>query len=257
MLAKRIISIILSCLLVLPSCFNLITVQAEETEIIYTFEDLLPLTEEEIGALSDKCKAGYAVGKKKYSDTCKLYEMDPGSVMLEIEILITIQDDTTYASTTLEGDKDFNYYRLCNNLKLPTTIMSYYDCSDISHLVERDWNRYSLSVFNEEYNGYSVEHVYCTIYTALANDPNIMKVNGVDDFLLRENEHETCDVDKDGVVTVADASAVLSVYAKIAADIICTEDELQNADANNDGTVTIADAIEILTVYAETAAGIA
>ncbi|MDE6020909.1 MAG: hypothetical protein K2H01_07955 [Ruminococcus sp.] len=67
------------------------------------------------------------------------------------------------------------------------------------------------------------------------------------------------DVKIDGVINIADATAVLRMYAMNAAGIIddsFSEQQYSNADVNKDGNINIEDATLILIYYAENAVGL-
>ena len=67
------------------------------------------------------------------------------------------------------------------------------------------------------------------------------------------------DVNKDGLVDIADATITLTMYASSAAGLDMsnyTEKQLKTADVDEDGSISINDATYILTYYANIAAGI-
>ncbi|MDE6021279.1 MAG: hypothetical protein K2H01_09850 [Ruminococcus sp.] len=67
------------------------------------------------------------------------------------------------------------------------------------------------------------------------------------------------DVDGNGKIDIADATAVLTIYAKQAAGISVdefTKSQKNAADINKDDKVDIADATEILSIYSKNAAGL-
>ncbi len=255
MLTKRMISIILSCTLVITSCFNVFAVQAEEeAETFYTFEELLPMTEKEICALSADCESGYTVGKKFI--TGSLWT-DPEVTGYGMELTIYVSDDSPYARISDNGKDDISLIALRSGLEIPESLVtSYYDITDFSNLGHDDFpSGYNLYVRNLEYKGYSFVHVFSTLFAALKNDPNIRDAQPLcsPSYLLPQDVEY---INKDGETVVANACTTIAVYARAAANITCTEEELQNADVNGDGTVDLSDAMEILTSYAEYAAGI-
>jgi hypothetical protein len=86
-------------------------------------------------------------------------------------------------------------------------------------------------------------------------------VVGTPDTETTTEEQSAYDLNADGIVDVADASAVLSIYAASAAAsdasaVSILQSSNIDADINGDGVVDIADATEILTYYAQTAAGL-
>ena len=67
------------------------------------------------------------------------------------------------------------------------------------------------------------------------------------------------DVDSDDSVTISDASAALSLYARRSSELDIsdfTEDQLDCADVDKNGTVDLTDASAILSYYAKNGAGI-
>ncbi|MGN0593258.1 MAG: dockerin type I domain-containing protein [Ruminococcus sp.] len=72
-------------------------------------------------------------------------------------------------------------------------------------------------------------------------------------------ETATGDVAQDSQITISDATAVLTIYAKQAAGISVdeyTESQKKAADINADDRMDISDATAILTYYARNAAGL-
>jgi hypothetical protein len=89
----------------------------------------------------------------------------------------------------------------------------------------------------------------------------IQIVVGTPDTETSTEAQTTYDLNADGIVDVADASTILSIYASsaVASDasaVPILQSSNIDADINGDGVVDIADATEILTYYAQTAAGL-
>lgn len=67
---------------------------------------------------------------------------------------------------------------------------------------------------------------------------------------------EEGDVDFNGAVDLADAAAILSVYAKMAVNIAVPEEREAASDVNGDGRADLDDAVLLLTYYASVGAGL-
>ena len=91
------------------------------------------------------------------------------------------------------------------------------------------------------------------------NQDNMNDLENITIIYGEETVYETGDLDGDGVITISDATEVLTIYARMAVQLDVsgyTESQLAAADVNQDGTVNIRDATAILTYYAQTAASL-
>jgi hypothetical protein len=115
--------------------------------------------------------------------------------------------------------------------------------------------------FDENGNILKQERTGDAVSRANDQDNWLQIVVGTPDTETTTEEQSAYDLNADGIVDVADASAVLSIYAASAAAsdasaVSILQSSNIDADINGDGVVDIADATEILTYYAQTAAGL-
>ncbi len=258
MLAKRIISIILSCLLVLPSCYKLITARAEEETPFYTFEDILPMSRREILSISTGYKKAYVDAESGY------YRLNRDAPERHaLTIYANAAPETLYNSASADDplNFDFNISRFVSTLKLPSDPNTFMvEIHESNMYASSHYVRVNIYMDDDDtYEGYSAKELYCAMCAVIKNDPNLYGVRyGVPTKYTQEDKVRTrSDVDCDYEITMNDVSQALSIYAKIAGGLEYNDFDRSSGDVNDDGAVDLADVQAVLKVYSEAVSGIA
>ncbi len=169
-----------------------------------------------------------------------------------------------YGASMFEAVPEFNVY---SNEELSADDFAW--ASDIGYTIDavtfKSDDRYLIEATETD-----VANRWDGIYSFMLRCMDMPSVYAVSDFMIQnllgiaynfetvkvytDSVELMCDIDKNGVVEISDATAILQHYACSAAGIATASET--NMDVNGDGAVGIDDATFVLTVYAELGAGL-
>ncbi len=146
-----------------------LTTSADEASSLYTFEQLLPMGEDEILSISDECVLAYEEAKVAYDSNVQC----SGS---SGPIGIAFRDENKYLTTNEDGHEFMDSDKMLADLQLPAEIVGGMDAMGSVVLDGDTYQEYILTLDDSGYNEYDMSDVYITTYVALTLNPEILNV---------------------------------------------------------------------------------
>lgn len=228
------------------------------------------ITDEEAQELGEKSCEKYQKLKEKveiYNIFCpvNLAIRHGDEIIAKVENdTITLDSDEIFLNIYKEADDEYAYKYVILPEGYTLEITGFYTGTmSFEKATIENGNVTTISTITDIHvqNGSSyIEVIEDNVTVALECD---LDSNGVTDEILTAEVTESVfaqgDVDGNGQVDISDATAVLTMYAKTAADLPIdeyTEIQKKSADVDGDSLITISDATYILAYYAQNAAGL-